>query len=109
VSSEDLADFWIHTVSVETYQGTTGAGAKAYAAAVTVPCFLSRKLRFVRNANGEQVASQASLSADASWAATLAAQSRVTVDGRPTTIIATAVLMGGDFIEGLDRVKVYLQ
>lgn len=109
MSSEELADFWVHAVTVKTYLSTTGAGVKRYAAPVTVTCFLSRKQRFVRAANGDQVPSSASLSADLDWAATLAVQSIVTLDGRDTTIIAETVPSGGDFITGIDRARVFLQ
>lgn len=109
MSSSDLADFWVHTVSVQTYQGTNGAGVKTYATAQSVPCFLSRKLRFVRDANGNQITSSATVSADTVWAAMLTAQSKVTVDGRVTTVISVAESTGGALITGIDRVKVYLQ
>lgn len=108
MSSDDLDDFWVHTVSVETYTGRTGKGVDGYDDPVTVPCLLSRKLRFVRNADGETVASEASLSAATSFADVLTPKSRVTVDGKPTTIITAAVSTSGG-LDLPDRVKVYLQ
>jgi len=110
MSSTDLTDWMIHTVTAEPYLGTSGSGQRLYGPQVTVPCFLTRKLQFVRNANGEQVASQATVSAEATWAGSFAPLSKVTVPGeQPTTVINQAVSTGGDFLPGLDRVKAYLQ
>jgi hypothetical protein len=109
VSSEDVAQTNA-TVSVKTYLGTTGANVKTYAAAVPVPVWLTRKQQFVRDANGNQVTSQSTVSAVIAYADTFAPQSKVTITGeRETTVISRAVSTGGDLIEGLDRVKAFLQ
>lgn len=111
MTSDDIEDFFVHTVTAEAYVGTSGKGIVLYEDSVTVPCFLSRKVQFVRNMNGEQVASTASVSCAPSWLNTFPPKSRVTIPGQlePTTVISRAAPDGGDFIEGLDRVKVYLQ
>lgn len=107
----ELDEFVNTTLSVRTYRGTSGTGQVRYDAAVDVPAWLTRKQTFVRNAAGEQVVSSASASADPSFAETLAPKSRVTIPGQPqpTTVITRQVSSGGDLIEGLDRVRVYLQ
>lgn len=110
MSGADLAEFVNTTLSVRTYLGTSGNGTVLYAPAVDVPAWLTRKQAFVRNANGEQVTSSSSVSADPSFADTLAPKSLVTVPGQaqPATVITRQVSAGGDVIDGLDRVKVFL-
>jgi len=46
-----------------------------------------------------------------SWLNSLPPKSQVTIPGQtePTTVISRAAPDGGDFITGMDRVKVYLQ
>jgi hypothetical protein len=131
VSSDDLADFWIHQVIVQTYLGVTGRGEKKYADPVPVDGFLSRRRRYVRGASGDQVTSESSFSADVVHDATLAPESLVTFDangdpfgagtfgaddfgglgnddGVTTTIISRATSLSGA-LDLPDRVKVFLQ
>jgi len=107
----DIVDFYVHTVTARAYLGVSGKGVVLYDTEVTIPCFLSRKVQFVRNQDGEQVASSASVSCAPSWLNSLPPKSQVTIPGQtePTTVISRAAPDGGDFITGMDRVKVYLQ
>lgn len=110
MTSDDLADFWLHTITVETYLGTSGGGTVLYSRPRPVKGFLSKKQRFTRNLDGEQVPSQATFSADVSLANVLVPKSRVTVPGeQPTTVISRSVPQAAGFIDAVDRVKVYLQ
>lgn len=111
MTSDEIDEFFVHEVTVEPYRGTSGKGVVLYDAATPVPGFLSRKVQFVRDQNGEQVASSASFSCAPSWLDSFPPKSRVTIAGQvePTTVISRAAPDGGALITGLDRVKVYLQ
>lgn len=82
----DLDGFWVHTATVETYQGA-GAYGDLFAAPVTITCFADDARRVVRNASGEQVVSESTLYTDASNAALFTTDTRVTIwpDGVNTT------------------------
>ncbi|HVW81303.1 MAG TPA: hypothetical protein VHB69_10245, partial [Mycobacteriales bacterium] len=124
VSSDDLAEFRIHRVTVRTYLGKTGSGEIKYADPVTVEGWLSIKRHLVRDANAQQVLSESSFTAlDGTTAATFAPLSLVThsqskqADGtwadvtgaKERQVITVQESTGGDLITGLDRVKVWLQ
>jgi hypothetical protein len=110
VGSDDIADLFLHQVTAESYLGTSGNGTVLYADPVTVPCLLSRKSQFIRNAQGDQVLAQSTVSADPSFADTLAPKSRVTIAGEdPTFVLIRQISTGGGDIDGLDRVKACLQ
>lgn len=111
MSSELLADLVNATVTVQQYLGVTGnGGSPVLGDPITVPGWLTRKQQFVRDGNGDQVTSQASFSAAVDYADAFAPQSVVTVPGEnPTTVISRQVSSGGNFVEGLDRVKAFLQ
>ena len=53
-------EFQPHTITVNTRQGTTGAGP-TYAAARDARCFIDRKIRLVRNQLGDEVVSSTTL------------------------------------------------
>jgi hypothetical protein len=105
----ELAEFWVHQVTIETYRGTNGAGVKVYAAPQTDDVFVEGKTRLVRDGNGAQVVSQATLYGDVSLGALLPPLSRVTLpDGRVTTVLSTNTNDSGSL--GLpDHVAVSLQ
>ena len=76
------------TVTVETYVGQTAYGPK-YAAALTVPCHIDVKRRLVRNANGVETVSSATLLVHPDDVAAFAAESRLTLSGAQSTVILT--------------------
>ena len=124
MSSDDLAEFRIHRVTVRTYLGKTGSGEIKYADPVTVEGWLSIRRHLVRDANAEQVLSESSLSVldgtgadvfapgslvqhtatlqeDGTWADVTGAKERAVITVQEST--------GGNLITGIDRVKVWLQ
>src|SRR5579875_1361197 len=105
MSSDDIADLLaMHQVTAEAYQGIAGTGDVLYDDPVTVPCLLSRRSQFIRNADGDQVLAQSTVSADPSYADQLAPQSRITIPGEtPTYVIIRQISTGGGDIDGLDR------
>lgn len=85
-----------HTVSVEPYLGTTGAGADSFGTAVDVLCFVDEKVRLVLAPDGRQVTSDATAYASP-VTLSIPALSRVTLpSGRRTRVIAALRRDGGD-------------
>lgn len=98
--------FFVHEVSVETYEGA-GAYGPAYAAPVAVACFLDDEVRLVRNVSGAEVASSATVYADLSAADLFPPETRVSVNGRTATVITAGRRDSGPL--GLpDHVEVHL-
>lgn len=80
-------DLLVHTVSVETWQGT-GAYGDIFAEPTPVACFVDDQRKNVLNADGDQVISESTIYAKLDKAETLAAKSRVTLPGgRPAIVI----------------------
>lgn len=82
IMSSELAEFFVHTVTVETYQGVGSLG-DVFAAPVTVAAFVEDTRRLVRDKNGEQVVSETTLYTYLTNAALFTTNSRVTVAGAP--------------------------
>lgn len=77
-----------HTVTVERYAGDSAYGP-TYAAAETVACFIDDVRRLVRNAAGDEVTAEGRFFCRLD-VAEIPAESRVTVNGRTTTVITTS-------------------
>lgn len=58
---DDLADMYVHTAAVETYQGTNADGEDIYSDPIDVACYAEGQRRVVLNADGEQVLSETTL------------------------------------------------
>lgn len=98
--------FFVHSVSVETLQGS-GAYGDAYAAATTVPCFVDDGTHLTRNKTGEEVVSSTTVFAPSAYEGALTVDSRVTVNGRVAYVIAVNGRDSGPL--GLpDHVEVHL-
>lgn len=106
MSADDLDEFWVHTITVETFLGEGGNGP-AYADPVDVPCFIDGGVKVTRTATGEQLVVNAPVYAPLEHAATLTAESRVTVRGRTARILAATVYDSGD-LDLPDHVQVTL-
>jgi len=70
---------WVHTVSVQPFQGA-GSFGDVWGTAQDVPCFLADGATLVRNSNGDEVVSQSRVFADASNIDLFPAGSKVTVN-----------------------------
>ena len=86
----DVSDFYVHEVTVETWQGS-GAYGDVYAAPVTVTCFAENKVLLVRAKDGQQVVSGTQLYMAAADGALFVPDSRVTVQGRVSYVITQNV------------------
>lgn len=81
-----------HTVTVEPYVGQ-GAYGEVYGPAVTVRCFVDDRRRLVRNSEGDEVVSESRLMCRLTE--DIPPESRVTLNGRVTTVLATSRMDGG--------------
>ena len=98
--------FFVNPVSVETLTGE-GAYGQAFAAPVTVACFVDDSAHLIRNRQGEEVVSNTIIFADVLDAPKFPVDSRVTVNGRAARVITTNTLASGPL--GLpDHVEVHL-
>jgi len=90
----ELDDFYVHTVSVQTFQGV-GAQGDVFAAAVVVPGWLEDKRRIVRNKDGQEVVSSTMFACDITHAAKFTPDSKVAVGGRTAFVIGVANFTSG--------------
>lgn len=107
MSTDDLADFWVHTVTVETYTGT-GDDGDLFAAPVDVLGFMDGGTKVIRTATGELVVTSAPFYAPISSAALFVANSRVTYQGKQSRVFAVTIHDSGD-LDLPDHVEVTLQ
>jgi hypothetical protein len=74
------------SVTVEPYLGT-GAFGDAYGPAVTVACRKEAVRQLVRNSDGQEVVSEATIYAAPEYEASFRNGSLVTIDGRTSTVL----------------------
>lgn len=89
-AADELTLWFVHTVQAEAYESDGGYGP-VYAAPVTVPCLIDNRDRLVRSPTGDLLASETTIYAPLAHAASLPAESRVTVRGRVCTVGSVAV------------------
>lgn len=96
MSVDDMAEFYIHSATVEAYLGTNGLGVDTFSAPVVVLGFADNSRKLVRNSDGEQVISETTFYTYPSWAASFAPNSRVTIDGAVSRVIGVNSNTSGD-------------
>lgn len=102
MSASELDDFYVHTLTVETFTGTNGYGEDTFAAPfiITPPegCFIEPKRRLVRSSTGEQVISETTVYTYPANAALFKPGSRVTLDDpeNPARVITVSRFESGD-------------
>lgn len=85
-----IEDFYVHTITVETFQGA-GATGDVYAAPVSVPGFLEGKNVLVRDAAGQQVVAASTFYCTTADGAKFTPDSKVTTGGRVSHVISQNV------------------
>ena len=83
----ELDEFYIHTVAVETYEGS-GAAGDVYALPQYVTGFLEGQVKLIRDATGQQVVASSRFFTDTEYAGIFTPDSRVTIDGRVSYVIS---------------------
>jgi hypothetical protein len=89
-AADDMADFYVHTATVEPFEGA-GAYGDVYGPKVVVACFAEAKRRLVRAKDGEQVVSESTLYMGTADGALFVPDSRVTVGGKASYVITQNV------------------
>lgn len=103
----EAAYWFVNTVTVETYLGETAKGP-SYAAATDVACWVEDETRLIRNADGSEVVSSATVYAPLDAAAMFPPKSKVTTSTRTAFVIATNALDSGSLDLELDHVQISL-
>lgn len=87
--ADDLTAFWQHETTVRTHEGH-GPFGETYADPVTVPCFIEGRRQLVRDQNGREVTSEATIYGPAHRGDLFLPESTATVNGDERTIITLA-------------------
>lgn len=107
-----IAMFFVHTVTVEQFLGTSGYGVDQFASAVTLTppngCFVDDSTKLTRDAKGDEVVSSSTVYTATGNAALFTEGARVTTGGRVSRVIKVNVNDSGTL--GLpDHVAVSLE
>jgi hypothetical protein len=100
--SDDLEDFYVHTVTVQTLLGSGGMGSSYAELLILSPdtdngVFADDKRKLVRSASGAEVVSETTVFGRPSLATILTEGSLVTLpSGRVATVIIASTLTAGD-------------
>lgn len=81
--------FFVHTASVETYLGKTGAGVESYAAAVTRNGFMDDERQLILSATGQQIVSESTWYTALGDADLYPLNSKVTFNGLTARVLKT--------------------
>ncbi len=95
MSVYDLADFYVHTASVEMFLGTNGYGEDIFAAPVTIVCFVDEASKRVLNKDAVEVLAMTTLATYPVSAPLFIADSRVTVDVIASRVITVKIGKSG--------------
>ena len=107
LSTGDLAEDWIHTVTVKTYLGASAYGDRFANPTPPVPCLVEDDVRLVRDADGNEVVSSTTVYADLGKAGLFRPGSLVTTPaGREARVIGLAQRDAGD--PDLDHMEAHL-
>lgn len=87
---DELEDFWVHTVTVETYMGNTAWGQKYEQKSPPIPCFVSDKRRLIRTPSGDTEVSESTVTANRKYAPLFAEGSIVHLPGRTAVVLKLA-------------------
>lgn len=102
-----IARWFVHTVTVETFQGS-GAYGDVFAAPVTVTGFLSGARKLVRDSTGQQVVAESSFYTSLANAALFTPDTRVTSSGAVARVITVSVNDSGGLMPNVEHVAVAL-
>ncbi|MDN6260014.1 MAG: hypothetical protein L0J31_09640 [Corynebacterium sp.] len=91
---DELEEFWVHEIQVQTYAGS-GPFGDEYAAPVGVPCFIDHKRQLVRDPDGREVTSEATITGPVGEGERFAPQSLVELGGRERAVISVAIRSSG--------------
>lgn len=105
--TDELADFWVHTVTVETLLAETTFGKQYAPESDPIPGFLSDKRKLIRTAAGDSAVSESTFTANRQYAGLFTAGSIVHLPTRVATVMKTADNSSGP-LELPDHIEVNL-
>lgn len=94
--ADELAEFYVHTVTVDTYKGSGPYGDAYDPTSEPIPCFIDESRRLVRSTNGEQIVSETTLWMDKEHYEAFKPDSIVQVNGHESTVITRSLADSGD-------------
>lgn len=100
--------FYVHTASVETFNGT-GSYGEDFSPAETIKGLLDDTRQLVVSASGEQVVSESTFYTDLSNATLFTVDSRVTVNGRSTRVLKAKRGDSGGMFATVEHLEVTLR
>lgn len=92
---DELSGFWVHETTVRTYEGA-GPFGETYADPVPVECFIDHRRQLVRDTQGREVTSEATITGPVEHGHRFTPESLTTVGGRERTVITLAIRESGD-------------
>ncbi len=96
MSADELTEFFVHTVTVETFEGSGPYGDVYLPTSDPIPCFIDEKRRFVRSSTGEQIVSETTLWMSKTHYGAFKPESLVQVNGHPSTVITRSLADSGE-------------
>lgn len=84
--ADELADFWVTTTAVRTYEGS-GPFGETYADPIDVPCFIDNTRRLVRDTDGREVTAEATITGPIGRSNLFQPESLTTIDGDERTVL----------------------
>lgn len=95
-TADELADFYVHTATVDTFLGSGPYGDKYQPTSEPVPCMIEESRKLVRSSAGEQVVSETTLWMDKAHYDAFAPESVVYVRGHESKVITRSLADSGD-------------
>jgi len=103
----EAAFWWVHTGSIETYQGS-GPSGPVYASAVDVACWVEGETKQITNSQGAEVTSTSVVRGPLTDKDLFKAGSRFTYAGSTSTVTTLAWFDSGSLDIGLDHYEARL-
>lgn len=91
---DDLDEFWVHETTVRTHE-RSGPFGEEYADPAVVRCFIDHTRQLVRDAQGREVTSEATIRGPVGQGMRFTPESRTTVGGRERIVLSLAIRDGG--------------
>lgn len=105
---DDLDCFWVHEVQVSKYLGTSGRGGDVWADPVPVQCWVEDVIKLVRDTNGAEVVSSATLATALTAADPFAPNSKVQLPSGRVARVLTVSRGDSGSMELPDHIEVAL-
>lgn len=96
MSADELAEFWVHTTTIETFTGEDAFGKHYAPTSEPVPCFIADKRRLIRNRSGDTEISETTITANRRYASLFTEGSIAHLPERDAVVLKLADNSSGD-------------